>query len=77
MPDDVIETNHWQRIEQDDDLNPIEQFFAKLTALLRKAPRAPRGSMANRRPAPRSGSTRRVPELSRQCRIRSHLTQNV
>src|SRR5947207_8987113 len=34
-----------------------------------------RGSMANRRPAPRPGSAPRVPELSRQCRIRSHLTQ--
>src|SRR5207248_9875270 len=33
------------------------------------------GSMANRRPAPRPGSAPRVPELSRQCRIRSHLTQ--
>src|SRR5947207_14008663 len=31
--------------------------------------------MANRRPAPRPGSAPRVPELSRQCRIRSHLTQ--
>src|SRR5436305_8035779 len=31
--------------------------------------------MANRRPAPRPGSVPRVPELSRQCRIRSHLTQ--
>src|SRR5436305_9589370 len=31
--------------------------------------------MANRRPAPRPGSAHRVPELSRQCRIRSHLTQ--
>src|SRR5207248_8113597 len=26
-------------------------------------------------PAPRPGSAPRVPELSRQCRIRSHLTQ--
>jgi len=35
------------------DLNPIEQFFAKLKALLRKAAAShQRGAMANRRPAP-------------------------
>src|SRR5438477_1846767 len=50
------------------DLNPIEQFFAKLKALLRKAAAHQRGSMANRRPAPPPSSAPRVPEQSRQCR---------
>src|SRR5437868_10926224 len=55
---------------------PIRAVLCQAQSVTAQGGRAhQRGSMANRRPAPRPGSAPRVPELSRQCRIRSHLTQ--
>ena len=52
------------------DLNPIEQVFAKLKHLMRKAARALRRShLATGRSPPRRLQTRRVRQLSRQLRL--------
>ena len=62
------------------DLNPIEQLFAKLKALLRKAAKrtiqALWGAMGRYRTSPRRSPCRRVFPLSRPCRIWLDLSGN-
>jgi transposase len=57
------------------DLNPIEQLFAKLKALLRKAATRTKEALWAHRRTARSLLSQGVPELSQQLRIRVHLNR--
>ena len=55
------------------DLNPIEQLFAKLKALLRKAAAHQGSALAGDRPHPRHRAAERMRQLSRPLRLRFHV----
>ena len=55
------------------DLNPIEQQFAKLKALLRGRSPHPRNALGDHRASARCHQPSRVPRLPRSCRLRVRL----
>ena len=58
------------------DLNPIEQVFAKLKALLRQAAARTRDEpLGHHRISARRIHSSRMPQLPRKCRLRIHLNK--